>query len=343
MKTMIKTAGAASLLAMAVASASAVAAPLAQLGFSQHTGFNTPVFPDGATGSLIFDPTLTVPNTDTLAPAGTSTSFSWRGADNDPDRSSIAIVSYSNSSPGTPAEQVIGGSNAATPSTDLFGDPLRLVGATQLANGVVVGGAADADGQWNAGDWWVIDTLIQTNNELTSRGGAISDPLWEVDALANLRFYADAGRTDLAYADPQTTNRISFYETLNTGVLGACDSLNPLNTLCDDVFTVASSALAPVSFVRDGYRYDISFGLLPGDSTEAGADAGKSFVVDNGDGTLSVFTPETRPGTSSIHVAMSYTATAVPEPSVLGLVGAGVLALGFAGRRRKQAEAKKGA
>lgn len=340
MKTMIKTAGAASLLAMAVAGTSAVAAPLAELGFSQHTGFNTPVFPDGASGSLIFDPTLTVPNTDTLAPAGTNTSFSWQGANSDPDRSSIEIVSYSNSSPGTAAEQIIGGSNAATPLTDTFGDPLRLVGATQLPNGVVTGGVADADGQWNAGDWWVIDTLIQTNNELTSRGGNPSDPLWQVDALANLRFYADAARTDLAYADPETSNNISFYETLNTGTLSACDSLNPLDTLCDDVFTVSSSALAPVSFYRGNYRYDISFGLLPGDSAEAGVDAGKSFVVDNGDGTLSVFTPETRPGKSSIHVAMSYTATAVPEPSVLGLVGAGMLALGFAGRRRKQVQAK---
>ncbi len=310
MKTMIKTAGAASLLAMAVAGASAVAAPLAELGFSQHAGFDTPTFSGGA---LQYKPASDVVNTDPLAPAGTLTSFAWEGA-NDPVESSIAIVSYNNST---------------APTADLDGTPLRY---TADFLGV------DGDGQWNEGDWWVIDTITQTNNTLTSLGGGFVDPLWVVDTLANLRIYADAARTDLAYADPTTTNSIRFNETLNQDV-DDCAGLNPLGTECDDIFTASSDAFAPVSFNRDGYRYDLSFFLLPGTSTDNGVPAGTSLVVENDDGTITVYTPEFNPGTSSIHIAMSYTATLIPEPSVLGLFGAGVLALGFAGRRRKGIQA----
>jgi hypothetical protein len=313
MKTMIKTAGAASLLAMAVAGASAVAAPLAELGFSQHAGFDTPTF---FGSSLQYKPASDVVNTDPLAPAGTLTSFAWEGA-NDPVESSIAIVSYNNST---------------APTADLDGTPLRY---TADFLGV------DGDGQWNAGDWWVIDTITQTNNTLTTLGGAVVDPLWVVDTLANLRIYADAARTDLAYADPTTTNSIRFNETLNTTSAGeeGCAGLNPLQTICDDIFTASSDAFAPVSFTRDGYLYELAFALLPGTSTNNGVPAGTSLVVENDDGTITVYTPEFNPGTSSIHIAMSYTATLipVPEPSVLGLFGAGMLALGFAGRRRKKA------
>ena len=310
MKTMIKTAGAASLLAMAVAGTSAVAAPLAELGFSQHAGFGEPTF---FGSSLQYKPASDVDNTDPLAPAGTLTSFAWEGA-NDPVESSIAIVSYNNST---------------APTADLDGTPLRYTSTF----------AVDGDGQWNEGDWWVIDTITQTNRTLTTLGGAIVDPLWVVDTLANLRIYADAARTDLAYADPTTTNSISFNETLNTSTEAACTGLNPLETLCDDIFTASSDAFAPVSFVRDGYRYDLSFTLFAGTSTDNGVPSGTSEVVLNPDGTITVYTPEFNPGTSSIHVAMSYTATLIPEPSVLGLFGAGVLALGFAGRRRKSMQA----
>lgn len=311
MKTMIKTAGAASLLAVAVASTSAAAAPLSQLGFSQHAGFSTPTF---SGGSLVYKPASDVPNTDPLAPAGTNTSFAWEGA-NTPVESSIAIESFNNST---------------APTADLDGTPLRYTAGFA---------GADGDGEWNAGDWWVIDTITQTNNTLTSLGGTFTDPLWVVDTLANLRIYSDAARTDLAYADPTTTNTINFNETLNTGTEAACTGANPLETLCDDIFTASTDAFAPVSFVRDGYRYDLSFTLLAGTSTDNGVPVGSSEVVFNPDGTITVYTPEFDPGTSSIHVAMSYAATLIPEPSVLGLFGAGILALGFAGRRRKSLQA----
>jgi len=310
MKTMIKTAGAASLLAMAVAGTSAVAAPLAQLGFSQHAGFGTPVFTPGS--SLQFKAGSTVVNPDAGgdAPAGTSLGFSWEGTTTGPE-SSIGIQSFDNGS---------------APVTDI-----DLLTPLRYTSGFA---SADVDGEWNEGDWWVIDTITQTNETLT--GSTFTDPLWTVDTLADLRIFADAGRTTLAYQDPTTTNAISFNETLNQTT---CSGLNPLGTSCDDVFTAATGAFAPVSFNYMGYRYDLSFELLSGLSTNNGVVVGSSFVNDNGDGTVSVYTPENNPGTSSIHIAMSYTATKIPEPSVLGLLGAGMLALGFVGRRRKNLQA----
>ena len=157
-----------------------------------------------------------------------------------------------------------------------------------------------------------------------------------VDTLADLRIFADAGRTTLAYQDPTTSNRIEFNETLNQT---SCPGLNPLDTNCDDVFTASVGAFAPVSFNYLGYRYDLTFDLIAGTSTDNGVPAGTSTVVPNGDGTISVYTPEFNPGTSAIHVVMSYSATRIPEPSVLGLLGAGMLALGFVGRRRKNLQA----
>lgn len=311
MKTMIKTAGAASLLALAVAGTSAVAAPLAQLGFSQHAGFATPVFTPGS--ALVFKAGSLVANPDAGgdAPAGTNLGFAWQGS-NVPTESSIAIQSFDNST---------------APVSDIDGSFLRLKSD---------GTTADADGQWNAGDWWVIDTITQTNRTLTALNNNFTDPLWTVDTLADLRIFADAGRSTLAYQDPTSTNGIEFNETLNQV---NCPGLNPLETNCDDVFTASLGAFAPVSFNYMGYRYDLTFDLIPGTSTNNGVAAGTSTVVPNADGTLSVYTPEFNPGTSAIHIAMSYTATRIPEPSVLGLLGAGMLGLGFAGRRRKNKRA----
>lgn len=307
MKTLIKTASAASLLALAVSGTSAVAAPLSELGFSQHAGFGAPTF---FGGSLQFKAGSTVPNADPLAPPGTSLGFAWEGS-NDPAESSIAIQSYNNSN--SPDSDPADASNQIKLLADLS--------------------TPDVDGQWNAGDWWVIDTLTQTNETLTSFGGAIVDPLWQVDALANLRFYDDASRSNLIYADPTTTNQISFNETLNQA---NCPDA-PLGTNCDDIFTVATLSLAPVSFVHAGYIYNINFTLFPGTSTNAsGTPVGLSFVQDNGDGTISVYTPENNPGTSSIHVAMSYSAAAVPEPGILGLFSVGMLGLGLAARRGRK-------
>lgn len=310
MKTLIRTAGAASLLALGAASANA--APLSQLYFTQNAGFLDPVveFNGGALQPGDFGASAG-PD----APDDTYLSFDWYGTDPNV-RSSIAIQSYT---------------DATSPTTE-------AIGGAQLKFDSSFAADATPD-EWNMGDWWVLDTLTQTNRALTTLGGAIVDPLWVLDALANLRIFSDAAHMDLLFADLGSQTRISFNETLNTTNEASCSTDNPLGTLCDDVFTVVAAELDPISFNYNGYKYSINFTLLPGVSTDNNGNvvSQQSLVVDNGDGTISVYTPELNPGTSSIHVLAQYTATQIPEPAILGLFSVGMLGLGFAARRRRQA------
>jgi hypothetical protein len=107
---------------------------------------------------------------------------------------------------------------------------------------------------------------------------------------------------------------------------------------------VAASELAPLSTVFDGYAYTISFDILPGPVTGTGVPANTQTIiqpvlVDGEVAFLDVFTPEYAPGTSKLFIGMSWSAREVPAPSVIGLLGAGLMAFGWAGRRRRANEA----
>ena len=308
MKTLIKTAGAASLLAMAVGSASVSAGVLPYLTFSQNAGWsdqNEQFFgvPTGLSGLVFANPT------GAAAPANTFADMSWSSTVNG-NTSSINLTSFNSS------------------------------------NSPTVG--PDANNLWEQGEFWIIDQLLQTNNVLSVTGG-IPNPLWIADTLANLYIYDDQGiGTNTALiADLNSATTIEFWETLNEDA-DDCNSPNPLNTGCDDVYRIAAIELAPITFNYSGFKYTIDFGLLPGPSTPgnttslvctSSSDPGCAGVNVTA-GQIWVFTPESSPGTSSLYVTMGWSARAipnkVPEPSVLALLGFGVLGAAFATRRRKQ-------
>ncbi|QBL09613.1 PEP-CTERM sorting domain-containing protein [Rheinheimera sp. D18] len=100
---------------------------------------------------------------------------------------------------------------------------------------------------------------------------------------------------------------IQFTETTNTN---PCPAPNPLGSVCDDFFEI-SGLPAPLSFTIDGYTYNIEFRLF----------GGVGFIV--ADNTL--YTRES--ATNNLFVQARVTATQVPEPATLGILGLGLLLL----------------
>lgn len=327
--TLLKPAVAATALAVATFAGTASADPLTQLYFSQSAGFVNPLTDadagtkfngsdDTSFGMLTAAASNCVGST---GPTGTSPGMTWNG-DNAGEGSSICINSFT-----------------STTSNTAFGSTLN--------------DDAVNPGEWNAGEFWVIDELLQENNVLS--GGALDfpNPLWIVDTLADLIIYTDSvGGTELI-DDSGSTTRIEFWETVNvTTGWNNCNPSDPYNGQgipgagpCADRYRVALGEFSNIQASFGGYIYTISFDLLPGpiSSTLGGDPLGNTIVQpDAGGAFIDVFTPEIAPGFSRLYVAASWNVREVPkvpEPSVLGLFGIGMLALGFAGRRRKQSQA----
>lgn len=255
--------------------------------------------------------------TATGAPAGTQTTMSWSGATS--GTSMISIDSYdSDSSP----------------------DPQKLFDATPT--------------EWNQGDIWAIDRLVQTNEVLS--GGSFGNPTWVANTLANFRVFDDAVGGNEVLSDLNSATTLEFWETENTGTCAGSPSPlfdNGDGGNCDDRYLVNLGAFAPLQFVQDGYVYEIGFTLINGNAYDGPNGTGNVVgstlicgfptIVDARcdaeatppAGQVAVYTPEIAPGSTEVFVAAFWTAREVPAPSALALLGAGLAGLGFAGRRKK--------
>lgn len=313
MKNAMRTACGAAILALATAGA-AVADPVDELFFTQDAGWLDPLVSfDGSAGNTFsgFSGALG-PD----APANTYTTMAWKGTGS--AESSIELSTFDDDT-----------------ALLKFGDTI---------------GVADDNDEWNEGDWWQITNLTQTNRAL-NLSGISPNPLWVADTLANLRIFDDEARTNAVEEDLDSVVQIEFWETFNVPEASGndCFSPAPLGTRCDDIYRIKAADFAPISFELGGYLYTIEFLPVPGPSKDAdGIEVGQSLICPSPDprcadagtipeGQIWAFTPEFNPGTSSIDIVMRWTAVAIPEPAMLGLFGAGILGLGFAGRRRRNA------
>lgn len=293
-------------VAVAGAAGSAVAAPLTQLYFNQTSAWSNFQFSAGGLAQG-------------LVPSSSSTALSWTS-------------DWNGAAPGN------GGGNGNTSSL--------TISSFNSGTTPTSGGAADQPvlGQWNAGDWYRIDKLVQHNEVLTVQSGVPNpNPLWTADILGNFKAWTDGVGGSNKVLDDSTTTKLTYWETTNTNTPGQCTSPNPLGSACDDIYTVLQLSLNPLSFIYDGYRYTISFRLETDSAlvcdwsqtsgpcaTESGAQPGSGEL-------LKVYAKEGE--NSTIFVAASWAAEQipVPEPSVMALMGAGVLGLGMAARRRRNA------
>ena len=216
----------------AATSFSAAATTVTELYFSQSAGFLNPTTDVSATtgffGNQIFSTTDPVSD-----PSGTWARMQWTtGPGSDyPGVSSISLATF----------------NDATSQV-----PSSTFGLDTNSNGL-----------WNAGEWAIISNLHQHNEVV---GGVFPNPLWIADILADLRIFADAGHTNNIHSELGSTTRLSFWETSNLvdGVTGQCASPHPLNSQCDDIYTVLASAFGSTGFSYNGDNYALDFTLIPG-------------------------------------------------------------------------------
>lgn len=295
MRNALKPAIGATMIALAAMSGAANAAPLTALHFTQTSGFSNPVTEfNGGPQGL----SLAYNNPIASPPgsANTVAQLAWTSSLNNAT-SSLTVNSYDSSS------------------------------------------SPNGDGEWNAGEWFQIDRIFQENEVLSVDGSVPNpNPLWIANILGNFRVFSDAGFTSLLKDDLDSVTTVKYWETTNTASPAGCGSPNPLGSACDDIYTVMELSLAPISFILDGYKYEISFMLQPGATTlVCDGSAVPACVAEAGSqpGVGELFKVYAEEGADSeIFVAAAWTATRIPEPGILGLLGIGLVGMGLTARRR---------
>lgn len=127
---------------------------------------------------------------------------------------------------------------------------------------------------------------------------------------------------------PNIPLHVAFTETPNLASNAACVAaygVNPVGSLCDDIFAVSNLDLVITSFFFPyaGESWKITFDIL------ALVDAGTAFDGNTPAGGGTIYTAETDNSRLQVRARIDQ----VPEPGTLALLGIGVLGLQLAARR----------
>lgn len=200
------------------------------------------------------------------------------------------------------------------PSTDYSG--LRVIGHSgTIITGVDLGGGIS---DWGA--WQSISTLYHQNRSILVNADTL------LSAVVNSVLVFDHIPEGDIHSDTNSVG-ITFNETFNQlNQQGVCPDGWPNGSVCDDLFHFGLTTFAPIHFGLAGHKYQVEFQLA-------------NFVNSATDfpgcpgGTCTVWTAENV--TSSLDVQARI--REVPEPAMLGLLGLGLLGLGFVKRRKLDA------
>lgn len=227
--------------------------------------------------------------------------------------------------PGAPVAGIPGGVDTLSWGNPLFGSEQSSLEITN-PNIVEIEGTANAfslvdnlDGTWSD---TVEGTLAFHHNNVIGGNSLISTTLTDIFSMSSSMFPGVVGPLASAFD-------ILFKETDNSLSAAACSwSANPSN-LCDDIFVVTNPGDLNIGFTLLDYNYTLSIGALglgPLSDAACGAAGAAS-------GCIGLVTQENESNPFQFEITL--TASNVPEPSMMILMGLGLM--GFGLRRRKRA------
>jgi hypothetical protein len=163
-----------------------------------------------------------------------------------------------------------------------------------------------------ADTWTTISTLVHNNFLIRNATN------WGPQNIWGRLVITDADGVSSSVLDDTSAVTIALTETPN---VGPCKTPTPVGTTCDDYFDITGVGLGALAFAaNDGSQWMATFRF-----------ANLFNAVQVGS---TIYTGEARSSRMDVQVMLTSIST-VPEPATLGIMGLGLLGIGFASKRKQ--------